>query len=246
MIKTWVLGKGCIVLTLWGGVLALAFGAVGTAHAKSCPKMAKTRVTVNLLNPPAKLQHANTITEINRLFGVRAKSVGGGLNGWHAPGGKNSVIRGLTRAKLGASSKFRPYWVKSGGVYCYTAKDLTVDFGYTEHAVFIPRIYAPSSCEYKVVYAHERTHVQINRKAMKKFGATLKVKLERKLAKSGVVVVRQQSQGVQAYRKLVDAVLAELIESMYTYSIPLHDKIDTPTNYHREDAKCKKWVKDVR
>ena len=246
MIKTWVLGKGCIVLTLWGGVLALAFGAVGTAHAKSCPKMAKTRVTVNLLNPPAKLQHDKTITEINRLFGVRAKSVGGGLNGWHAPGGKNSVIRGLTRAKLGASSKFRPYWVKSGGVYCYTAKDLTVDFGYTEHAVFIPRIYAPSSCEYKVVYAHERTNVQINRKAMKKFGATLKVKLERKLAKSGVVVVRQQSQGVQAYRKLVDAVLAELIESMYTYSIPLHDKIDTPPNYYREDAKCKTWVKDVR
>ena len=246
MMKMWLMDKGAIALVLCAVVSVWLFGGAGTAHARSCPKMPKTKVSVNLLNPPAKLQHANTITEINRLFGVRAKSVGGGLNGWHAPGGKNSVIRGLTRAKLGASSKFRPYWVKSRGVYCYGAKDLTIDFGYTDHAVFIPRIYAPSSCEYKVVYAHELTHVRINRKAMKKFGATLKAKLEKKLAKSGVVVVRQQNQGVEAYRKLVNDVLAGLIEEMYRYSIPLHDKIDTPTNYHREDAKCKKWVKDVR
>jgi len=228
------------------GLSAFLSAWAGASHAKSCSRMPKTKVTVKLLNSKARLKHANTMTEINRMFGVRAKSVGAGLNGWHAPGGKNSVIRGLTRAKLGASYQFHPYWVKSGGTYCYTAKDLTVEFGYTEHYVFIPRIYAPKSCEYKVVYNHERTHVRINRQALSKFGATLKTKLEKKLAKSGVVVVRKQSAGVQTYRNLVNAVLADLIEEMYTYSTPLHDKIDTPSNYRREDAKCKKWVKDVR
>ncbi|HEY9080021.1 hypothetical protein [Magnetovibrio sp.] len=239
------IGRSIKVIAVAGFGAMMVLGA-NTALAKSCPKMAKTKITVNLLNPPAKLQHANTITEINRMFGVRAKSVGGGLNGWHAPGGPNSVIRGLTRAKLGGNFSFAPYWVKSSGTFCYSAKELTLNFGYVEHAVFIPRIYAPSSCEYKVVYAHERTHVQINRKAMEKFGATLKQRLETKLAKSGVAVVRQQSQGVQAYRDLVNAVLRELIQEMYLFSIPLHDKIDTPTNYQLEDAKCTKWVKDVR
>jgi len=238
----------------FGGRVAVALGLVvllcagpGPAYAKAC-KPLKTKVTVKLQDPKVKIIHANTVTEINRMMGNRDTTVGAGMNEWHTPGGNSnkSVIRGLTRASLTSGYSFHPYYQKTGSRYCYTIRDVTVKFGFKDHVVFIPRIYAPHSCEYKVVHAHEMTHVQINRQALKKFLPKLKAAVAKHLASKGAAVVKSEKAGVAAMQKVINDALAASIVSMYKYSTPLHNKIDTPRSYKREDAKCKKWVRDVR
>lgn len=232
----------------WGLVLGLAIvGWAMPSYAQKCPKPAKPKINLTILNPKANLVHANTLTEINRMFGVRAKSVGAGLNGWHAPGGENGVIRGLTRAQLGFGEfTMRPYWKKYGAVYCYSAKELNIEIGYVQHTVFIPRIYGRHSCEYKVVRAHENKHAAYNRRAMRDFGSKVEARLQQELAKTGAIPVRNKEDGLSAYGKVVNKVLSALLNEMHRTYNPYHEQIDTPENYRKEAAKCEKWVKDVR
>jgi len=88
--------------------------------------------------------------------------------------------------------------------------------------------------------------VRINRQALDKFGSTLQNRLEKKLGKSGTVVVGTKNAGVKAYGKMVNGVLSDLVDEMYTYSNHMHGNLDTPKNHRLEDAKCNRWVKDVR
>lgn len=234
-----------VLQRLFIGALALSiavWAGAAPVHAKNC-RPAKFKLNVKFLDPKVKIVHSKTVTELNRMLGNRDKKVGGGLNSWHK---KSSVIRGATVAPLNRASSFKPYYVKRGGRYCYSIKELNINFGFKEHTVFIPRIYAPKSCEYKVVYAHEMTHVKINRKAIKKFLPKFKKQLAKDLSKTAAAVVKSQKAGVAAMRKVIAAALIKGHANMYQYSTPLHNKIDTPKNYRREDAKCKKWVRDVR
>lgn len=214
------------------------------AAAKAC-QPANTKITIKLKDPKAKIVHSKTVTEINKMVGNRDSSVGAGLNEWHAPRGA-SVTRGLTYAPLDSRYSFRPSFWRRGKAYCYSVGELTVNFGFKKHLVYIPRIYAKHSCEYKVVHAHEMKHVKINREALKKYLPKLKADLKKHLAKSGAVVVKNQQVGVEAMQKVISEALSASLSKMYAYSSKRHGKIDTPQNYQRENAKCKSWVRDVR
>ena len=151
---------------------------------------------------------------------------------------------GLTISRLGATYDALPNVEVSGDMMCISIKELTVKMGYDELIVYIDKKYKPSSCEYKVIKAHEKQHVKIAQQAMVFFKPDLEKQIQKALQKVKPQIVPTS--------KKVDEVLNDQLKQLISEITPLIDhinkvtaqknyQIDTPESYAKTKAMCNNW-----
>jgi hypothetical protein len=121
---------------------------------------------------------------------------------------------------------------------------LDVDFSITKMNVYVSSQYAVGTCQYKVILAHENTHVAINERVYRKYRALL----SRILRKNNGLPTRSRPLKVgsmeEAKRVMEDrlrGILDPFYERFKREVVRENAKIDTPANYRRTQAQCRGW-----
>lgn len=121
---------------------------------------------------------------------------------------------------------------------------LDVEFSIIEFDVYISSQYPEGSCPYRVILAHEKTHVAINQRNYTKYKALLKRALEEDpqfptRVKPWVVknITEGKNMFYQHERELIDSV----VKRFWREAGLENAQIDLTSNYIKETAKCNDW-----
>ena len=125
---------------------------------QDAPKKAATPswklTTFNNKCPAVNYDHSKTSAEIQAMRG-------------------NKHLAGLALAKVKPEMSIGEY--KLDGRWM---ADVTAGLNITSHSVYVPSEYTKGSKEYNVILAHEKDHVDIHERTVKKHGAAMKAAIE--------------------------------------------------------------------
>ena len=127
------------------------------------------------------------------------------------------------------------------GVYCIIPNEITVFLGLDSPVIYISKYLQENSCEYNIVLRHEKTHQQINKKALEYYLPMFK-NVSSTIIKNIKPVTVQNIENldsltndyIQTYNQklnpLVDFIKKEIFEEQ--------KKLDNPENYKYENSLC--------
>ena len=113
-----------------------------------------------------------------------------------------------------------------------------------ELTVYIDKKYKPSSCEFKVIKAHENYHVAVAQQAMTFFKPDVEAQVQKSLKKIKPKIVKNAIERDQALKEQFNQVMNDLkplIEHINKTTAKKNYQIDTPESYARTKALCKNW-----
>lgn len=127
------------------------------------------------------------------------------------------------------------------GRYCAVLKRARLFLGFKDIDVYISNKYPQGSCEYDSILNHENTHVSIFRDTLYKHGSTIERAIRQKSQKIGPVYLRSANGAANKVQKLLDAKIRPLFRRMERDLDVRNARIDTKSNYRREQAMCANW-----
>ena len=156
---------------------------------------------------------------------------------------------GMTWQQAGLTSAEDSYSLNIGtrhytlgqGRYCSVLSEMSLSIGYSKIDVFIDRKYGPGSCEYEAILGHENTHVSINRDVLRQYVPKIRQQLERYARSIGPIYSTSPDTTARRMQKVLGEQLQLLHKPMSSVRQARHARIDTRSNYLREQKRCVNW-----
>lgn len=215
------------------GVFVLAAWAAGCAPARAqCPAAANAGMPViNIHIPDPQIVYHHDVD----LFGLPK------LEHYSERPPAGNVLLGLTQIADAFTAQYRySIFALPDGRYCAVLRRVDAVLGNPVMNVYVADEYPPDSCEYKVILAHENTHVRFNLETLRDWLPTVKAALSE--------AARHKFPAIFRYKPNEDEISQYLLANMQaTFDLMGKDMaernatIDTPENYRRENAKCHNW-----
>lgn len=169
---------------------------------------------------------------------------------------------GLKQIRGRAGSRLGPLWTPTGlttvndnynfqistktwdlgrGRYCAVLERADLFIGYNNITVYVSNKYPRGSCEYNSILSHENTHVAIFREALFSYENRLRDTFQRTAQSIGPIYMRSPQAATNQIKQLLDARLQPVYKQMIRERDRRNAKIDTKTNYRREQSLCANW-----
>ena len=210
-----------------------AFLVLGTSMNAS-PAMAQVKCKAS--TPSLSVKTATTRTKY-----IRSKS-SKDLTQLHG-GGANSAIGGLGGGETGFKIENQFEITGKGSKACVKLKRVNVTF-YAKPEIHIASNFGRSTCEYAAVMAHEKGHIRILRKFVREYSPKVKKEMARIVRSVNTAAVVPESKIQAAQNKMQKQFMSKL-EQYNEKIMPVLAKrqkaFDSPQEYARVDAKCRKW-----
>lgn len=218
-------------LSTLAGAAALAAGMAFApqAHANACPPTPAPYVSVQVFDPGAKVSTIKSLDQINAMAG----SHGLLSDGFRA--------LGLTHIDVQSGFRFEATGAVAGQNVCVNVSKVEATFGLQHHTIYIPREYRQGSCQYKVVMRHERAHVDVNRRMVRKYAAIMKNEVRSMLRQAGPVAARSMKEGQALLGKRLQALLDRIAADFRAEREALHGAIDDPNSTYAARNQCPSW-----
>ena len=210
-----------------------------------------------LLAAPA---HAATAfqTRCETSIGTTVATVEAGDNGWtvdnsrtlrtltamKGQGAANGFVLGLTRAEtriaIGMEGKLLED-LKSG--YECVAPKIIVKLSYVPIIIYIGSEFAPSTCAYEEILAHEMRHLKVYLAHLPKVKATVRAALDRRFLATPLYAPAGQAKAL--LKDELDRQWMPFIKAAAEKSEVLQAAIDSPQEYARLSKVCKGEVQSL-
>lgn len=223
----------------WRGISGAAMAAAlwlaaAPAFAASCPSIGN--------RPEIVIKTEIGEPEIDRSLGVeRLKAiVQNAEQNLHLTRG---LPLGLTVAPIEAGVRTRFHLRRSqGGGYCVWLVDATVSVGFESQTIYVNRDYAPGSCQYRTIVAHEQQHVKRNRDAVTGYLPKMRRTLARVArGKPFIRVLGTERQARDAYVLFLRGQLEPILRDMEAARQRANAAIDTEESYRALLRRCETW-----
>ena len=182
------------------------------------------RVEVRLQVPEARVKHALSLSEIQRLPGVQNSAVGF----------TQMTLEVWTR--LGTGMKPRP-----DGTANLWLESVEVQVGYSKVTIFIPSEYSEGSCLYGAVLEHEREHVTADRTVLGDYAERLR-ELLRKVewpSPAKPLTGFSEAQGKQRLEEALAKVLRPSLAELKKKRDRVRDTLDRRKDYEAARRRCR-------
>jgi hypothetical protein len=184
-------------------------------------------INVKIEFPEPRIDHTHSIAELGKISGL----------------GHNVRALGLMKPELVIETRPRARLLPVGDMFCFWITRFDVSLRYRSVDVFVAKEYPVGSCPYNAILAHEREHVGVSRRNLKKFAPRVRRTLTSLRIPTGkapaMVVSAKQA------RKEVKAIANELLQPIYKDMmktlVGAQKVVDTPQAYARVRRKCKNW-----
>ncbi len=212
-------------------VLALAPPPV---WAQACPGRDRpVQVTLETRFDPARVNHSLPIERINALY----RQTEGDAT---VRGGERAV--GLTRTR----SEFRfqtrtEMFQRADGRYCVYLRKVEASLSQVDTTIYVAREYPRDSCNYKVIYEHEKIHVGVYFFTQQDYADRLRTLLGRLVRGVNPRIVANREQARTIHAGAIEGGVAGLLDAMEAERKRKNAALDSPENYARERAKCPAW-----
>jgi len=147
----------------------------------------------------------------------------------------------VTRISDSFHASFRTLTVTlRDGRVCVWVTEVSASIGDPVMEVYVAGNYAPDTCQYKVIFDHENTHVRFNLETLRDWLPTVRAALTEAAVHKFPVIYPRPPVADELRDYLLDnirSVFALMNEDMRKRNAT----IDTPENYRREHAKCANW-----
>jgi hypothetical protein len=202
-------------------------GAAGAAN--DCPKTGPEgyQINVHFEIPPVRIRRGLSAGQLSEMA-------------FHGP---KSQVLGVTKSGLQVETAIQFRTLPFGHGYCYWVDNIDVLLHYQVLDVFIAAKYAPDSCPYKAILAHEQKHVR----AAQRHLDDIRPRLHAAFVSPRVPAADSPAlaTSMAAARHHVDVLLAELtqpvIDGFETAIEASRTAIDTPEEYRRVRERCPHW-----
>jgi len=218
-----------------GGFLLLMLAGAPAFAAPSCirpPGVGEPSLDFQVREAQVMLHHEVDLFGLPRLQG-HMESV---PSGW--------AIQGLTLASdqvsLQAAWKLAPQ--PDGGV-CLWIEKVTAVLGMPEQRVYIASDYQPGSCEYEAILAHERQHVEINRRTLHDHADGIRRALWDGIRQSSPLYLSVKPSDNQLIPRRLMSYLSGETQRLQSDLRQRNGAIDTLDAYRRQQqaSGCKHW-----
>lgn len=219
-----------------GALLALAVWAPGWSSARAqCPEAANAAAPeIDIHIPDPKIVYHHDVD----LFGLPK------LEHYSERPPTGAVLLGLTQiADAFTAQTFFTLYPLPGGRYCAVLRRVEAVLGNPVMNVYVAEEYPPESCEYKVVLAHENTHVRFNLDTLRDWLPTVKAALSEAAKHKFPAVFSHKPDDNEMGQYLLSNMQATFA-LMGKDMAKRNATIDTPENYRRENAKCHNWSRE--
>ncbi|NVK18221.1 MAG: hypothetical protein HWE30_05970 [Methylocystaceae bacterium] len=125
--------------------------------------------------------------------------------------------------------------------YCAVLKSANLFIGYRNIDVYVSNKYMPGSCEHESIMNHENIHVQIFRDTLYKHAFGIEKAIRQRAKRIGPVYLRSADAAANKIERLLDAQIRPLFKRMSQDITRKNARIDTKSNYRREQAMCSNW-----
>ena len=151
---------------------------------------------------------------------------------------------GLTVANLTIKGEARPRVDRENNQICVSIDSLSFKMGYDDLTVYIDKKYKPSTCEYKVIKAHENYHVKVAQQGMIFFKPDIERQIQKSLEKIRPQIVTSEAEKEKVlegqFQQIMDD-LQPLIDHINKVLAQKNYEIDTPESYEKTKALCQNW-----
>lgn len=149
------------------------------------------------------------------------------------------VTRSRTEVRIEPRYRLASY---PDGRVCVMLEALRATWQVVDLTVDVASEYAPGSCQYREVRAHEDEHVRITGYTLRQFGPILKARLERAAAASVPRWDRAGSRdAVERMTRSLSAAGSEVLAEFQADLKRRNAAIDTPESYREVSKRCKTW-----
>lgn len=129
---------------------------------------------------------------------------------------------------------------KRGG-HCATVSSVKASLGYETITIYVDSRYPRGSCQYLSVLEHENEHLAIFRDGLAVFAP----KVERRIAEAAwalkPIVASTPQKAADRLQKALQRKVEPLFKELNRVLDRNNNRIDTPGNYKREQARCTSW-----
>jgi len=147
---------------------------------------------------------------------------------------------GVTRISDSFRAAYETYSVPRANGVCIWLGKVLVLLGNEVMDVYVAAEYPSDSCEYKVILAHENTHVRFNLETLRDWAPTIQAALVEAARRKFPAIFPAKPSQDELNRYLL-ANMTEVFDLMNQDMARRNATIDTPENYARENAKCDHW-----
>lgn len=226
-----------IRFTFWRVALtAVAFSVlwqVPQARAQSeCPPYDKViRVTFKTLDPDPSFSNALNVTSLREFLRTRG----------YVFSGQHQKTLGLTSYQTAFSLSGRTTAIPVKRGFCVYLSEVTAEYGYRNHDVFVASEFPPGSCEYNAILDHENQHVAINRAAVREGGPRLRHELEQMLTSAVPRFTREPQAGTEIALSDIYAALNLTVDAVAASQNLKNAALDSTGNYEAIGDLCNEW-----
>ncbi len=213
-------------------IVALFTLFASDARALTCDDE-ETKVTLDTILKPTqyiRTSSSRNLTEMHAVRGDDDKQILG-------LGGGEMQLRGKTEFTVTTQ------WKKA----CVSLKAVTLTF-YARPQIHIASNFKKGSCHYASVLEHEQKHAKALKNFHREYGQELRKELQKYANKIKVKGPVSKGKATDIQQKMSD-LLSEMISRQSDEMADILEErqvaIDTPEEYKRVAAKCKKWDQDL-
>ena len=137
-----------------------------------------------------------------------------------------------------------PHVDVENGKICVSIGVLNLKMENDELTVFIDKKYKPSSCEYKVIKAHENYHVKVAQQAITFFKSDVEKQVQKSLKRVKPRIVSDAAERDKVLKEQFTQVMNDLkplIAHINKVTAQKNYAIDTPESYAKTKKLCKNW-----
>jgi hypothetical protein len=181
---------------------------------------------------PAVVERGLTITQINFIRPVSLPP--------------QAIAHGLSMIEFGFRSSTKSEMITWGpdGRVCAWIGKVVVNLTPGPVRIYIPKEYAPATCESKVLFLHELEHEKLFRRAVREAANRMRAALRGDPMLSGPLAPIDAAGPEEAYARLkrsVEAVSRPIFTELVKNSRRDQKSLDNPETYRRLGASCSEW-----
>jgi len=196
------------------------------------PYSTSIRLSFKTLDPDPTYNNGLNVTSLRDFLRTRG----------HIFSGRHQRMLGVTSFQAAFSLTGSTYAIPTdGGGFCVYLREVTAEFGYREHDVFVASEFAPGSCEHNAILDHENQHVAINRAAVRQGGPRIRQELERLLQAAQPRFTRDLEAGTDLTLTSLSTAINSTYNQLAQEQASRNAVIDSENNYDAIGDLCKNW-----
>ena len=225
--------RQCLAVAVAAGAVLTVQPAAAAAQADCPPYDKPIRISFKTLNPDPTYNNTLNVMSLRDFLRTRG----------HVFSGQHQKTLGVTSYRTAFSLAGRTVAMPAAHGFCVYLSEVTAEFGYRDHDVFVASEFRPGSCEYKAILDHENQHVAINRAAIRDGGPRVRQELERLLQTAPPRFTRAPQSGTEGALSDIYARLNKTVDAIAAGQGAKNAAIDNDGNYDAIGDLCGDWDK---